>query len=77
VDDVAWAVLFLASEEGGYITGHTLNVSGGLYILISGGFNRLDSTRTFVLEPQVVRGRGPGPVKTRIDKEGTSDGSRR
>jgi 3-oxoacyl-[acyl-carrier protein] reductase len=32
VNDVAWAVLFLASEEGGYITGHTLNVSGGLYI---------------------------------------------
>jgi 3-oxoacyl-[acyl-carrier protein] reductase len=32
VDDVAWAVLFLASEEAGYITGHTLNVSGGLYI---------------------------------------------
>jgi 3-oxoacyl-[acyl-carrier protein] reductase len=32
VDDIAWAVLFLASEEGGYITGHTLNVSGGLYI---------------------------------------------
>ncbi len=32
VDDVAAAVLFLASEEGGYITGHTLNVSGGLYI---------------------------------------------
>jgi 3-oxoacyl-[acyl-carrier protein] reductase len=32
VDDVAWPVLFLASEEGGYITGHTLNVSGGLYI---------------------------------------------
>jgi len=31
-DDVAWSVLFLASEEGGYITGHTLNVSGGLYI---------------------------------------------
>jgi 3-oxoacyl-[acyl-carrier protein] reductase len=29
---VAWAVLFLASEEAGYITGHTLNVSGGLYI---------------------------------------------
>ena len=27
-----WAVLFLASEEAGYITGHTLNVSGGLYI---------------------------------------------
>jgi 3-oxoacyl-[acyl-carrier protein] reductase len=32
VDDVAWAVLFLASEEAGYITGHALNVSGGLYI---------------------------------------------
>ncbi len=32
VDDVAWCVLFLASEEAGYITGHTLNVSGGLYI---------------------------------------------
>ncbi|HEY7213791.1 MAG TPA: 3-oxoacyl-[acyl-carrier-protein] reductase [Thermoanaerobaculia bacterium] len=32
VDDIAMAVLFLASEEGGYVTGHTLNVSGGLYI---------------------------------------------
>lgn len=32
VDDVACCVLFLASEEAGYITGHTLNVSGGLYI---------------------------------------------
>jgi 3-oxoacyl-[acyl-carrier protein] reductase len=32
VNDVAAAVLFLASEEAGYITGHTLNVSGGLYI---------------------------------------------
>jgi 3-oxoacyl-[acyl-carrier protein] reductase len=32
VEDVAWSVLFLASEEAGYITGHTLNVSGGLYI---------------------------------------------
>ena len=32
VDDVATAVLYLASEEAGYITGHTLNVSGGLYI---------------------------------------------
>jgi len=32
VDDVAAAVLFLASEEAGYVTGTTLNVSGGLYI---------------------------------------------
>ena len=32
VDDVASAVLYLASEEAGYVTGHTLNVSGGLYI---------------------------------------------
>ena len=32
VDDIAWAVLYLASDEARYITGHTLNVSGGLYI---------------------------------------------
>jgi len=32
VDDVAWAVLYLASEEAGYVTGHVLNVSGGLYV---------------------------------------------
>ncbi len=32
VDDVAWAVLYLASEEAGYVTGHALNISGGLYI---------------------------------------------
>jgi 3-oxoacyl-[acyl-carrier protein] reductase len=32
VDDVAVAVLYLASEEAGYVTGHVLNVSGGLYI---------------------------------------------
>jgi 3-oxoacyl-[acyl-carrier protein] reductase len=32
VDDVAAAVLYLASEEAGYVTGETLNVSGGLYI---------------------------------------------
>jgi len=31
VDDVAAAVLFLASEEAGYITGSVLNVSGVLY----------------------------------------------
>jgi len=28
--DVANAVAFLASEEAGYITGHVLNVNGGL-----------------------------------------------
>ena len=32
VDDIAAAVTFLASEEAGYITGHVLNISGGLYI---------------------------------------------
>ena len=32
VDDIAWAVVYLASEEAGYVTGHVLNVSGGLYI---------------------------------------------
>jgi 3-oxoacyl-[acyl-carrier protein] reductase len=32
VADVAAAVLYLASEEAGYVTGHVLNVSGGLYI---------------------------------------------
>ena len=32
VDDVAAPVVFLASEEAGYVTGHVLNVSGGLYI---------------------------------------------
>ena len=32
VADVAAPVVFLASEEAGYITGHVLNVSGGLYI---------------------------------------------
>jgi 3-oxoacyl-[acyl-carrier protein] reductase len=28
--DVAHAVRFLASEEAGYITGHVLNVNGGM-----------------------------------------------
>lgn len=32
VDDIAAAAAFLASEEAAYITGHVLNVSGGLYI---------------------------------------------
>jgi 3-oxoacyl-[acyl-carrier protein] reductase len=31
-EDVAAAVLYLASEEAGYVTGQVLNVSGGLYI---------------------------------------------
>ena len=31
-DDIASAALYLASEEAGYVTGHVLNVSGGLYI---------------------------------------------
>jgi acetoacetyl-CoA reductase/3-oxoacyl-[acyl-carrier protein] reductase len=30
-EEVAAAVVFLCSEEAGYITGHTLNVNGGLY----------------------------------------------
>jgi 3-oxoacyl-[acyl-carrier protein] reductase len=32
VDDVAAAVRFLASEEAGYITGHVLDVNGGMYM---------------------------------------------
>ncbi|HEV8629113.1 MAG TPA: 3-oxoacyl-[acyl-carrier-protein] reductase [Thermoanaerobaculia bacterium] len=32
VDDVAAAVLYLASEEAAYVTGHGLNVSGGMYM---------------------------------------------
>jgi 3-oxoacyl-[acyl-carrier protein] reductase len=31
VDDIAYAVVFLASEQAGYITGTVLNVSGGLF----------------------------------------------
>lgn len=31
-EDVAAAVKFLASEEAGYITGHVLDVNGGLYM---------------------------------------------
>jgi 3-oxoacyl-[acyl-carrier protein] reductase len=30
-DDIAYSVVFLASEQAGYITGTVLNVSGGLY----------------------------------------------
>jgi 3-oxoacyl-[acyl-carrier protein] reductase len=29
-DDIAAAVLFLASEEAGYVTGHTIHVNGGM-----------------------------------------------
>ncbi len=31
-EDIAWAVGYLASDEASYVTGHVLNVSGGLYI---------------------------------------------
>jgi 3-oxoacyl-[acyl-carrier protein] reductase len=31
-EDVAAAVAFLASEDAGYITGHVLNVNGGMYM---------------------------------------------
>jgi 3-oxoacyl-[acyl-carrier protein] reductase len=31
-DDVANAVVFLASEQAGYVTGTTLHVNGGLYL---------------------------------------------
>src|SRR5207253_2901925 len=30
-DDIAYACVYLASEQAGYITGTVLNVSGGLY----------------------------------------------
>jgi 3-oxoacyl-[acyl-carrier protein] reductase len=31
-DDIASAVVFLASEQSGYITGHVLDVNGGMYM---------------------------------------------
>lgn len=31
-EEVAYAVVYLASEEANYITGHVLNVNGGMYI---------------------------------------------
>jgi 3-oxoacyl-[acyl-carrier protein] reductase len=31
-DDVASAVVFLASDEAAYITGHVLSVNGGMYM---------------------------------------------
>ena len=30
--EVAAAIVFLASEEAGYITGHVLDVNGGIYM---------------------------------------------
>jgi 3-oxoacyl-[acyl-carrier protein] reductase len=30
--DVARGVRFLVSEEAGYITGHVLNINGGMYM---------------------------------------------
>jgi 3-oxoacyl-[acyl-carrier protein] reductase len=32
VDDIAAAVVYLASNEAAYVTGHVLNVSGGMYM---------------------------------------------
>jgi 3-oxoacyl-[acyl-carrier protein] reductase len=31
--EVAACVVFLASDEAGYVTGHTLNVNGGMLML--------------------------------------------
>jgi len=32
VEDISPGVLFLSSEEAGYITGHVLNINGGMYM---------------------------------------------
>jgi 3-oxoacyl-[acyl-carrier protein] reductase len=31
-EDIASAAVYLASDEAGYVTGHVMNVSGGLYM---------------------------------------------
>jgi 3-oxoacyl-[acyl-carrier protein] reductase len=31
-EEIAAAVVFLASEEAGYVTGQTLRVNGGMYV---------------------------------------------
>ena len=36
-EDVATGVCFLASDEAGYITGHVLNINGGLYLAVLHG----------------------------------------
>jgi 3-oxoacyl-[acyl-carrier protein] reductase len=33
VSDVAGAVLYLASPAGNYVTGETINVNGGMYMI--------------------------------------------
>jgi 3-oxoacyl-[acyl-carrier protein] reductase len=33
VEDIAQAVLFLVSPQAGYITGETLHVNGGMYMI--------------------------------------------
>jgi len=31
-EEVAAAIVFLASDEAGYITGHVLDINGGMYM---------------------------------------------